>query len=214
MVSVKFYSDYDEMDVFASAWAEEGRIDVERLRKLEITFLNAIQWNILVSQSEFYEKLKTVEKLLAMKEGLSRGWFTYTELEMLMPTIEIAKQILNYTTILMFSYACSIATIALSSVILASIPPTNDLAPTFTNVTSYHNLLLNSMISNDKAIYERNFDDLMLEVLETDAKVPRNVTITFPHFDRVTNWITRSNYQDISNFQLMPLKIYPVPLCW
>ena len=210
MVSAKFYSDYDEMEVFASAWAEEGRTDVERLKQLEISFLNAIQWNILVNQNEFYEKLKTVERLLAMKEGLSRGWFTYTELEMLMPTIDIAKRILNYTTILMFSYACSIATIALSSVILASIPPTTDLALKVNITSSPINLLPNTMISVDATTYERTFDDSMLDLI-ADVKVPRNFTINFPLFDRVTNWETRTNYQD---YQLMPLKFYPVPLCW
>lgn len=214
MVSAKFYSDYDEMEVFASAWAEEGRIEVERLKQLEISFLNAIQWNVLVSKNEFYEKLKTVERLLAMKEGLTRGWFTYTELEMLMPTIEIAKRILNYTTILMFSYACSIATIALSSVILASIPPTTtDLSPRANVSTSLipERILPNAMISIDEAFYEHNFDE---SLIDADVKVPRNFTINFPLLDQTANWETRSNYQDILKLQFMPTKFYPVPLCW
>lgn len=218
MVSTKFYSDYDELEVFASAWAEEGRIDVERLKQLEMSFLNAIQWNILVSENEFHEKLKTVERLLAMKEGLSRGWFTYTELEMLMPTIEIAKRILNYTTILMFSYACSIATIALSSVILASIPVTSiDRATSPTNVTTSPSLLPDAMIStdnDDKNTYERSFDDPMLLDPELEVNLTRNFTINYPLFDRVTNWATRKNYRDVNNFYLTPQKYDPVPLGW
>lgn len=204
------------MEIFASSWAEEGRIEVERLKQLEISFLNAIQWNVLVSQNEFYEKLKTVERLLAMKEGLSRGWFTYSELEMLMPTIEIAKRILNYTTILMFSYACSIATIALSSVILASIPPATDLASPANTTTSLmpENLQTNAMISSGEATYERNFYVSVVDSLDADVNLPRNFSMNFPLFERVTNWETRSNYQDIPNFQLMPRKFQPVPLCW
>lgn len=122
MVSTKFYSDYDETEVFVNNWAYEGDISLERLKQLEISFLNAIQWNLVVSDNEFHEKLKTVERLLALKEGLTRSWFTYTELEMLMPTIEIAKQIIHYATVSMFIYGCSVLTIALSSIILTSIP--------------------------------------------------------------------------------------------
>lgn len=211
MVSAKFYSDYDEMEVFASAWAEEGRIDVEVLKQLEISFLNAIQWNIYVSQNEFYEKLKTVERLLAMKEGLSRGWFTYTELEMMLPTIELAKRILNYTTILMFSYACSIATIALSTIILASIPTTIDLATRSTNISSVTPITLlpeTDMIPTDERLA---FDDSTFEPYES---FHRNFTINFPLFDRVKNWETRKTYKDIPNFHLAPNKPVAVPLRW
>jgi len=207
MISAKFYSYYDEMEVFANAWAEEGRIDAERLKQLEISFLNAIEWNLIVSDHEFYEKLKTVERLLAMKEGLSRGWYTYTELELLMPSIEIAKRILNYTTMLMFSYACVIATIALSSVIVASIPPAF-LASRGNSTTALQapSLLPNAMISFNQATLtytERTFDIFNVEkeqnLLALELKVARNFTI---------------NYLDVPYFQLVTQEIYPVPLCW
>lgn len=208
MVSTKFYSDYDELEVFASAWAEEGRINVERLRQLEMSFLNAIQWNILVSENEFYEKLKTVERLLAMKEGLSRGWFTYTELELLMPTIEIAKQILNYTTILMFSYACSIAVIGLSSVILASIPTTSTGPAARTNLTNTSLMpQLLPVISFDEAADERSFND---PTMDTIFNFSRNFTINFPLYERVTNWDDRKNHHDV----LVPRKIDSMRSPW
>lgn len=213
MVSTKFYCDYDEMEVFTSAWAEEGRVDIERLKQLEIAFLDAIQWNILVGQNEFHEKLKTVEKLLAMKEGLSRGWYTYTELEMLMPKLEVAKQIFNYTTILMFSYACSIATLALSSIILASIPPATDLSSR-TNLTcssSPIKILPNAMISIDGPTDESTFNEFMLDSTYLDVKPARNFTINFPLFDRIMQWEIKKNYQDITNF---PHKYDPIPLHW
>lgn len=211
MVSTKFYNDYDETDVFTSAWAEEGRIDAERLKQLEIAFLNAIQWNLLVGQNEFHEKLKTVERLLAMKEGLARGWFTYHELEMLIPTLEVAKQILNYTTILMFSYACSIATIALSTIILASIPPPTDLSTTAgSNVSTPANLLPNATISTD----ERTFDDSLLDTPDFDPAKARNFTINFPLFDRIMQWEMKKNYQDITNFQLVSKRYDPMQFRW
>jgi hypothetical protein len=210
MVSTKFYSDYDEMDVYTNVWANEGRVDIERLKQLEILFLNAIQWNLIVGKNEFYEKLKTVERLLAQKEGLSRGWFTYTELEMLMPSLEIAKQILNYTTILMFSYACSIATIALSSIILASIPTAISVAPR-PNITSDNSRIPQIyplMISpDDKLTTDEEF-------LVMENVADRNFTINFPLLDSLMRWETKRNYQDITNFQLMPRKYESVPLPW
>lgn len=118
MVSAKFYNDYDECDVFASSWAKEGDMDVERLKQIEILFLNAINWNVLVSKNEFYAKLRTVEKILSLKEGLARGWLTYTEMEHLMPSTEIIRIILSYARVIVFSYICSVAAIALSGVIL------------------------------------------------------------------------------------------------
>lgn len=208
MVSTKFYSDYDELEVFTSVWATEGGVDVERLKQLEISFLNAIQWNLIVSKNEFYEKLKTVERLLAMKEGLSRGWFTYTELEMLMPSLEIAKRILNYTTILMFSYACSIATIALSSIILASIPTAIDVAPS-NNVTSRIPATY-PMISLDGTSDELTFGEDFV-MTDIDVKTPRNFTINFPLLDSITRWETKKDFQDIT---MNSRKFEPVPLPW
>lgn len=178
-------------------------MNVERLKQLEINFLNAIQWDLIVGKNEFYEKLKTVERLLAMKEGLARGWFTYTELEMLMPSLEIAKRILNYTTILMFSYALSIATIALSSVILASIPTAIDVTPR-ANVTSRI-----PTVSLD----EMTDEFVMMD--EADPKLSRNFTINFPLLDSIAHWEAKRNHQDINNFQLMnPRKFETVPLPW
>lgn len=213
MVSTKFYNDIDELDVFASAWAEEGGLDVKKLKQLEISFLNAIQFNLLVNQNEFHEKLKTVERLLAMKEGLERGWYTYTELELLMPTIEIAKRILNYTSILMFSYCCSIATIALSSIILASIPASTDLAPRFNHSMSSSTILETSLIPLNDQHYDLGYDSLPL--LDQQADSTRNFTINFSVLERIMHWEIKKNYQDITNFPLQSSKFkHQVPLRW
>lgn len=218
MVSAKFYSDYDETDVYAYNFAYEGEISVERLKQLEISFLNAIQWNLLVSENEFFEKLKTVEKLLALKEGLHRSWFTYTEMEILTPKLEIAKQIIHYTTILMFTYVCSIATIALSSIILTSIPitlPSTELSSE--NVTSVAlealRLLPHVMISpEDAEQIECTFDASSVEFV--DDKWNCNFTIDFSLFNNF-DWEMKKNYQDITNVNFGLLGNHkPVPLIW
>jgi hypothetical protein len=211
MVSTKFYNDIDELDVFASAWAEEGGLDVKKLKHLEISFLNAIQFNLLVSQNEFYEKLKTVERLLAMKEGLERGWYTYTEVELLMPTFEIAKRILTYTSILMFSYACSIATIALSGIILSSIPASTDLAPRFNHSTSSSALIKTSLILMDETNHDIDYDS-MLYPLDQKTEINSNFTINFTVLEQIMRWEIKKNYQDI--FPLRFSKYGQVPLRW
>jgi hypothetical protein len=191
MVSTKFYNDYDECDVFASTWAKEGEIDVERLKQLEIMFLNSINWNIVVSKNEFYEKLKIVEKILAMKEGLSRGWLTYTEMEQLIPSTEIIKILFNYTRIIVFSYVCSIAAIALSGALLTCMLRGNNQSLD-ADASSPLNLTLNSTTST--------------EILECKQN---NNTLDFPfNTDDVVNWEIGRNYQQITSFYISPTKTF------
>lgn len=111
MVSTKFYCGYDE-DIYLSAWAESGNITVDHMKELELEFLDAIGWRVYVSNHEFFEKLKSVEKVLAKRQGLARGWLTYTELINFLPTMTLAKQILNYSTVIALSYTASVMTIA------------------------------------------------------------------------------------------------------
>lgn len=213
MVSTKFYSDYDEMDVIMSTWAKEGQVDIERLKQLEILFLNAIQWQIIVSENEFYEKLKTVERLLALKEGLSRGWFTYSELEKLMPSLEIVKCILKYTTIVMFSLTCSIATLALSTIILASIPVTTNPAAT-RSTSNQTSLVPESLMPKNHEPIGASFDEAMPDVIDLSLNPTCNFSLDFPILSGVTSWDVKQNQQDVTNFQIMPHKHDPMPLRW
>ena len=224
MVSTKFYSDYDETEVFLNNWAYEADIKLERLKQLEISFLNAIQWDLLVSENEFHEKLKTAERLLALKEGLTRNWFTYTELEMLMPTIEIAKQIIHYATVSMFIYGCSVMTIALSSFILTSIPMqlSKELSSS-QNLTTDSNspnaaLPAHVMISiNDKyndnqteCTFDFDLNDTMLEQQHVDDQTYCNFTIDFP---LTQQFKLETKSSDRFHFDIFH-KFNPVPLVW
>lgn len=128
MVSTKFYQGYDDdADEFNSIsdWAKYGDIYTEKLKELELSFLNALQWNLHVTDDEFFDKLKTVETILAEKQALNRGWMTYSELEKFLPSISLAKQIINYSTILLFSYAYSFLTLTGAFLIASRIPYTH-----------------------------------------------------------------------------------------
>ncbi|XP_035782228.1 protein CNPPD1-like [Anopheles albimanus] len=111
MVSTKFYCGYDE-DVYLSAWAESGNMTPEQMKSLELEFLDAMNWNAYVSKHDFFAKLKSVEKVLAKRQGLSRGWLTYTELINFLPSFALAKQLIQYSTIMALSYTASVMTIA------------------------------------------------------------------------------------------------------
>ncbi|XP_053664259.1 uncharacterized protein LOC128713424 [Anopheles marshallii] len=111
MVSTKFYCGYDE-DIYLSAWAEYGNMTPDQMKTLELEFLDALNWNAYVSKRDFFEKLKSVEKVLAKRQGLTRGWLTYTELINFLPSFAMAKQLIHYSTVLALSYTASVMTIA------------------------------------------------------------------------------------------------------
>ncbi|XP_058058583.1 protein CNPPD1 [Anopheles bellator] len=111
MVSTKFYCGYDE-DIYLSAWAESGNMTREQMKSLELEFLDAMNWKAYVSKHDFFAKLKSVEKVLAKRQGLTRGWLTYTELINFLPSFAMAKQLIHYTTVMALSYTASVMTIA------------------------------------------------------------------------------------------------------
>lgn len=121
MVSTKVYCGYDE-DIYISAWAEYGNMTIDEMKKLELNFLNALNWTAYISNEEFFDKLNSVELVLAKRQGRKRGWLTYTELTKLIPSIEIAKQIIKLNAILAVSYAAGFITIAGAFLLVSKIP--------------------------------------------------------------------------------------------
>ncbi|XP_013098756.2 protein CNPPD1 [Stomoxys calcitrans] len=124
MISTKFYAGYDE-DIYLSDWAEDGNMSEERIKELELEFLSAIEWNIYISNEQFFDKLTCIEKTLARREGLRRGWLTYSELMQMLPSFTLAKFLLNNITIMAVSYAASVMTIAGAFFLAAQIPGTS-----------------------------------------------------------------------------------------
>uniref|UniRef100_A0A034W5P5 Protein CNPPD1 n=1 Tax=Bactrocera dorsalis TaxID=27457 RepID=A0A034W5P5_BACDO len=124
MISTKFYAGHDE-EIYLSDWAEDGHMTEKRLKKLELEFLCAIEWNIYISSEEFFNKLSSIEKHLARREGLRRGWLTYTELRQMLPSFTLAKFILNNIAVMAISYAASVITIAGAFFVASQIPGTS-----------------------------------------------------------------------------------------
>ncbi|XP_017152121.1 protein CNPPD1 [Drosophila miranda] len=142
MISTKFYAGHDEK-IYLEDWAKEGNMTEARLKEMELEFLSAIDWNIYISNEQFFAKLSSVERTLAEREGLRRGWLTYSELMQLLPSFTWMKFLLNSITVMALSYAASVITLAGAFFIASQVPgtlwhrrtPTNDVASTANSTT-------------------------------------------------------------------------------
>lgn len=65
-----------------------------------------------------------MERTLAQREGLRRGWLTYSELVQLLPSFTLMKFLLNNLAVLAISYAASVFTIAGAFFIASQVPGT------------------------------------------------------------------------------------------
>lgn len=84
LVASKFLYDNGEDDeVFNTEWACSANIDVKDLNSMEREFLAALNWEVFVKPSEFFNLVREVECKIALKEMSKRGWFTYTDISVL-----------------------------------------------------------------------------------------------------------------------------------
>lgn len=77
-------------------------------------------WMVFVQQQDFWERLQQLEKDVAYREVQKRGWCSYTELSCLMNTvqlIEIARTIINVSSICLATYAAGLATLLGSTLV-------------------------------------------------------------------------------------------------
>lgn len=156
MVATKFYSGHDDEAPYVN-WSECANMTSDNLLQMEIAFLTALDWKVFVSNEEFYEKVQYLETLLARRQGMNRGWFTYVELNSLLPSIQIAKHFLQTSLILGLSYTAFVATMVASVFLVSQIPGTylNASSRTSTNlndVASINSTSTQSMDSNDTLI--------------------------------------------------------------
>ncbi|XP_062612525.1 protein CNPPD1-like [Saccostrea cucullata] len=81
MMASKFlYDEGVEDEVFNDEWAASADLETEDINEMERKFLSAIDWQLYVNETEFYQVLQQVERRIALNQGLERGWFSYTDL--------------------------------------------------------------------------------------------------------------------------------------
>ncbi|CAH0554414.1 unnamed protein product [Brassicogethes aeneus] len=128
MISSKFLFDDGESDeVFMDEWAASGGMTVKELISLERDFLQAIEWEVYVGELKFWKKLNEIEYALAERQGKSRGFLTYTELEILSRTLDLhnlLQCLVALSVILMATYAAGILTLIGSVFLTSQIPGT------------------------------------------------------------------------------------------
>ncbi|KAK3884396.1 hypothetical protein Pcinc_011333 [Petrolisthes cinctipes] len=84
MVASKYlYDDGEEDEVFNDEWATSAAITLQDLNQAELEFLSAIDWNLFVDGEAFLRTFERVEADVAWREGVKRGYFTYTDLHSL-----------------------------------------------------------------------------------------------------------------------------------
>ncbi|XP_074520301.1 protein CNPPD1 [Halichoeres trimaculatus] len=81
MVASKYlYDEGEEEEVFNDEWGAAGKLDVKTINNLEMNFLNAIEWSLFTEPNDFFDILNQLETSIAERQGMKRGWFTYTDL--------------------------------------------------------------------------------------------------------------------------------------
>ncbi|XP_077997504.1 protein CNPPD1-like [Glandiceps talaboti] len=84
LASKYLYDEGEEEEMYNDEWADAAGLDVDTVNEMERDFLSAINWNLFVKPIDFFIFLHRIETRIAFKEGSKRGWFTYTDLSVLL----------------------------------------------------------------------------------------------------------------------------------
>ncbi|XP_006890301.1 PREDICTED: protein CNPPD1 [Elephantulus edwardii] len=123
MVASKYlYDEGEEDDVFNDEWGAIGGVAVPTLNALERAFLNAMDWRLYTDPREIFEVLSWLESCVAEQQGRRRGWYTYTDLCVLLeqPAWQLAlgsicQQLAKLSCLLAVAYVSGVA-LAVASV--------------------------------------------------------------------------------------------------
>ncbi|XP_037704870.1 protein CNPPD1 isoform X2 [Choloepus didactylus] len=123
MVASKYlYDEGEEEEVFNDEWGAAGGVAVPTLNALERGFLSAMDWHLYTDPREIFEVLSWLESCVAEQQGQRRGWYTYTELCVLLeqPAWQLAlgslcQSLAKLSCLLAMAYVSSVA-LAVASV--------------------------------------------------------------------------------------------------
>lgn len=116
MVASKYlYDEGEEEEVFNDEWGTAGSLDVETVNTLEMGFLRAIDWSLFTDPKEFFQVLSWLEGRVAERQGRCRGWFTYTDLCVLLEQC-VWQQALSHICHHVAKLACILGVVYLAGV--------------------------------------------------------------------------------------------------
>ncbi|XP_076441241.1 uncharacterized protein LOC143280470 [Babylonia areolata] len=84
MASKYLYDEGVDGEVFNDEWAENAGLETDEINKMERNFLDALDWDLYIRKEDFDQAMLSIEKSIALREGLRRGWFSYTDLCLLL----------------------------------------------------------------------------------------------------------------------------------
>ncbi|CAK1582378.1 unnamed protein product [Parnassius mnemosyne] len=123
MVSNKFLQDDGEDDeVICSEWAASGGLELDQLKKLEVEFLNAIDWNVYVNEKSFEAGLLWLERQVALRQANLRGFFTYTDLAATCDGALLSELVRSFSAVCAaatLSYLTSLITLFTSTLVIS-----------------------------------------------------------------------------------------------
>lgn len=116
MVASKYlYDEGEEEEVFNDEWAAAGKLDVQMVNTMEMNFLRAIDWGLYTHPGEFFEVLRWLEGRVAEQQGMKRGWFTYTDLSVLLEQ-DLWQKVFNDLCLQVTKLACILGLVYLTGV--------------------------------------------------------------------------------------------------
>lgn len=119
MVASKYlYDEGEEEEVFNDEWGAAGGVAVPTLNALERGFLSAIDWRLYTDPRDIFEVLNWLEGCVAEQQGRRRGWYTYTDLSVLLER-PAWQQTLGALCQHLAKLSCLLAVAYVSSVALA-----------------------------------------------------------------------------------------------
>ncbi|KAI5634493.1 protein CNPPD1 isoform X1 [Phthorimaea operculella] len=124
MVGNKFLQDDGEdEEVFCSEWASSAGLDLPQLKRLELQFLSAIDWNVFVNEKHFEKGLQWLERRVALKQARLRGFFTYSDLAAASDGAQLAnalKEAAEASVAAAASYVASLFALVTSALVVSA----------------------------------------------------------------------------------------------
>jgi hypothetical protein len=115
---------YDEAEaefVYNDEWARSCSRTLNHINKNEVQFLNALEWNTMAKEKEFYQMFRNFETVIAQRECERRGFASYSDMAILisgmteiwndvfLPALAvIGLATLTYTATVIGLYTCSL----------------------------------------------------------------------------------------------------------
>lgn len=126
MIASKFlYDEGEDDEVFNDEWAASANLEVKEINYLERKFLAALDWNVFVDIITLMKMLHNIESQIAFHEGLNRGWFSYTDLDILSKNLRrqqwlhlFLDHVAKVTMVCAISYLAGLMTIVGSTILV------------------------------------------------------------------------------------------------